>query len=397
MLQIAQGGTELFGRQKVTMANPQFTYQNEYNKGDSQWVEKLEGTGTATHSPTDATVDLTVAAEDDSVIRQTRKYMRYYSGKTLRVIMTFRAASLPENTTFRAGYFDAQNGVFFKRTSAGNFVVLRSGGVDAEVAQANWSGDNLDGTGPSGVTVNFDKVQIFQINLQWLGVGNVALGFEINNGQMITVHTFENVGIKDTTYMRTANLPIRYELVAETGFTGDAYTAKQICAESSIEDGGCCEVSAYQHGIGNGITSKSVSTRAVVLAIRPKEEFNSLENRATVLPSGIDIVTGTNNIYWELVWNPTYAGTPTWTSAGDNSTVEYSVDATTITGGVVIATGYATSGSGNTRAAIARSLSTNYPLALDVDGTNPTSLALVATSFTGTAVVNSAINWQEVY
>ena len=42
--EIPSANLELFGRLRTSLSSPQFTYQNEYNKGEAQWVEKITGT-----------------------------------------------------------------------------------------------------------------------------------------------------------------------------------------------------------------------------------------------------------------------------------------------------------------------------------------------------------------
>jgi hypothetical protein len=38
----------------------------------------------------------------------------------------------------------------------------------------------MDGTGRSGITLDVTKTQIFIVDLEWLGVGRVRLGFVID-------------------------------------------------------------------------------------------------------------------------------------------------------------------------------------------------------------------------
>lgn len=382
---------DLFGRLKITALNPQFTYQNEYNKGDLQWVEKITGTATATHDPTDATVNLVVSAASDSIVRQTRRYLRYYSGKTSSTTMTFYTGPMADNTVFQAGQFDDDNGVFFERDATTEYIVLRSSGVEQKIARANWNLDHMRG-------FDFDKSVILQINLQWLGVGVAQVVFETPEGALIAAHRFKGSGFVESTYMRTANLPIRYQFGATAEFTGDPATAKQICAANGFEDGGSGVISNYRHTANTGISPVSATTtKRAIIAIRPKATFNSLTNRSQIVPVSIDIMTGSADIQWDLVYNPTLTGSPTWASADDESTVEYSDDVNTYTGGVVIQSGFIASGSGNTRVAQSANVSANYPLALDVDGLNPTTLVLVARSLSGTATVSAAIGFEEVY
>lgn len=391
----ANAQMDLFNRLKVAIGASQFTYQNEYSKGENQWVEKITGTASATHDPTDSTVNLSVTGVG-SIIRQTRKYFRYWSGKTLSTILTYSTGVLAPNYVFRVGYFENDNGVYMEHHDSGPLVGIRNEGVDIVVPRSQWNEDKLDGTGKSTATYNFTKSTIFAIDLQWLGVGIVRMAVELPNGELLYFHTFEHSGLIDSTYMRTANLPIRYELIGLEGATG-TQTVKQICSSVWHEDGGCGAISAYAHSVSSPNTPVSVTTRRSILALRPKTTYNSLPNRSYFTLRDVAVLVGGNNVYWEIVFNPTYSGTPTWTSVGNHSTVEFSTDANVISGGIVVASGYGVSGTGSTRQTLSRDINNNYPFGLDIDGANPTSFALVMTSLSGTATVNGAMHWEEIY
>ena len=95
---------------------------------------------------------------------------------------------------------------------------------------------NSFGTGASGFTLNAATSNILFIDIEWLGVGSVRVGFVIN-GQLITAHTFYNANSLTTVYMQTANLPIRYEIERAGTLTAGTYTLQQICS-SCISEGG---------------------------------------------------------------------------------------------------------------------------------------------------------------
>jgi hypothetical protein len=76
----------------------------------------------------------------------------------------------------------------FAQTLAG------SNSTDTWVPQADWNGDKLNGTGASGVTIDPTKGNVYQIDIQYLGFGSVALKVEVtppggNNSDFVTVHT----------------------------------------------------------------------------------------------------------------------------------------------------------------------------------------------------------------
>ena len=91
----------------------------------------------------------------------------------------------------RIGYFGSDNGYYLERssrTSTGVCLVRRSkvSGIVDEVSvdQAERNVDKLDGNGPSHLTLNLDNPQILFLDMEWLGVGSVRIGFVIN-GELI--------------------------------------------------------------------------------------------------------------------------------------------------------------------------------------------------------------------
>jgi len=110
-------------------------------------------------------------------------------------------------------------------------VVIRSNvtgsPVDSEVAQSSWNGDKLDGNGLSGITLSPLNTQIMWFDMEWLGVGDVRMGFFIG-GKQIIAHTFGNANAIPTVYMSTPNLPIRYEITNDG--TGGAVDMDHICS-----------------------------------------------------------------------------------------------------------------------------------------------------------------------
>lgn len=65
--------------------------------------------------------------------------------------------------------------------------------TDTWIPQASWNGDKLDGTGASGVTLDPQKGNVFQIDIQYLGYGGIVFKVETsvngNNPTFVTAHT----------------------------------------------------------------------------------------------------------------------------------------------------------------------------------------------------------------
>jgi len=119
------------------------------------------------------------------------------------------------------------------------------------------------------------------------------------------------------------------------GYTGDNLTTiDKTEGGSSVEN-----IPGLEFSADNGTTPKTVSiTKIPVLSIRPKSTFNSLDNRMTFIPQGLEVSTD-NSIYYEIYYRPTLTSA-SWVSADSHSGVEYDVSATAFTGGVKIFSGY---------------------------------------------------------
>jgi hypothetical protein len=191
-LPVTIGGTNLdaFGRLRVSEPYSLFDSQSRY-AADNQFSTSTSGSGTSTFNTNQSSVSMAVTGGGvGSVVRQSFRNMLYQPGKGLLLLATFQMdTSASVNLNQSVGYFNTQNGVFFRRTGGVNAFVMRSNTsgtpTDARFAnQADWNGDKLDGTGASGYTLNLSHPQIMWMDFEWLGVGSVRCGFIIN-GQYV--------------------------------------------------------------------------------------------------------------------------------------------------------------------------------------------------------------------
>lgn len=390
---------DAFGRIPTSDPITMFDSTHQADKSPLLWEETITGGGAAsTHLPNESAVRMRVTANADSVVRQSRAYHRYQPGKSQLVAITFDAGAATANTRQRIGLFDSRNGCFVQRTGTANALVQRSyvtgQAVDTPVAQADWNIDPFDGTGPSGITLDLSKAQIFWVRFQWLGVGAVTCGFNID-GENHAAHSFVHANRESTVYATTMSLPIRYENVA-TGTPAAANDLKAICSVV-ISEGGFEDGRGYPCSTGNGAAPISVTTRRPILSIRPAATFNSLPNRNAITLDSLDITASGNSAYWEIVYNGVPATTPSW-AAVDSAYSEVEVDkaSTAISGGHVIQSGYVTAGQGSTRQSIKHGISSRLPITLDAAGGNPIPVSVVVTSLTGTASVSAALNWRSL-
>jgi len=83
--------------------------------------------------------------------------------------------------------------------------------VDTRVAQSSWNIDKCDGTGPSGYNLDLNRMQMFYIDYSWYGAGFIRWGVRGPDGNVIYCHKLANNNVNTEAYMRSGNLPGRYE------------------------------------------------------------------------------------------------------------------------------------------------------------------------------------------
>ncbi len=83
--------------------------------------------------------------------------------------------------------------------------------IDLKYPQSSWNIDKCDGTGPSGYNLDLGKMQMLYLDYSWYGAGFVRWGFRGTDGNIIYCHKVVNNNVNYEAYMRSGNLPGRYE------------------------------------------------------------------------------------------------------------------------------------------------------------------------------------------
>lgn len=267
-------------------------------------------------------------------ILQTKQYHPYIPGTGHLGIMTFVMTTGITGLVQAAGMFDDNNGIFLRQNGITTELVIRNNGIDTEVIPQNqWSHDRFDGSmneyNPSGLTLDLTKPQIFMLDYQWLGVGRVRCGFNIN-GQVLIAHTFVHANVTGSgVYMNNPSLPVRWEIKNIGG--GSASTMTSICASVYAE--GADIETGYVRAIstdGNAVsitTSNSVYGRGI-LAVRLKNTINGKTLRALARLKAY-AVSADADMQFKVAILPgstVLSGSPSWTSVAGLGWCEYTQD-----------------------------------------------------------------------
>ncbi len=345
---VSNTNLDAFGRLRVSNPYTLFDSQNRYAI-DNQFDTSTATGGTTTYLSNESSVNLNVTTSSGSeVVRQTFRSFPYQPGKSLLVMATFVMDAPKANLRQRVGYFNTNDGVFLEQndTAEPRFVVRTStSGAPSDArfaAQSSWNVDKLNGTGPSGITLDLTKDQILWMDFEWLGMGNARCGFIIN-GQFIVCNVFYTANILTSVYMKTAILPLRYE-ITNTGATASTSSLKQVCS-TVISEGGYEQSSIDHVARRTAIFTTIGNTFVPLVSIR----LASTALGAVVLPNRVLVLPTTNQNYEvALVKNATLTGA-SWSAVPTDANVEFDVAATATTGGTIVQTDYVTtSGSGGT-------------------------------------------------
>jgi hypothetical protein len=394
---------DAFGRARVSNPLTLFDSYNRYDANGKFHTATVTGGSTTFVANTAALQMNLTTANNAQVIRESKRVFAYQPGKSLQILQTFIMNPAKEGLRQRVGYFNGENGIFLELDGDTLSFVRRSNSTgtptDTKITQANWNLDTLDGTGPSSLTLDISKAQIIFIDVEWLGLGTVRVGFVIN-GQLIHCHSFHHANEIDGPYMTTACLPVRYE-ITNTAETANNSTLKQVCS-SVISEGGY-ELRGKPRSIGTPANTPVTLATAGVWYPIVSMRLKSTHIDSIVIPTNISVLGEGNGgrVKYGLIENGTLSiaggGTVTFTSANNDSSVEYNMTANVITGGIVMQQGFL--GVTNQSAdSVTLDRDALFKFQLERNGLTQTPAILTLAVMPGTAgdEASGSIDWEEI-
>ncbi len=348
-------------------------------------------------------------------ISQSRNYCVYQPGKSLLFLASGLLYPGDNAYTTRIGYFDnntplsttltVRNGLYFEH-SGGVYSVNIKNNTLTTIAQSSWNIDKMDGTGPSGLNLDFTKTQLFVIDMEWLGVGRVRFGFYAY-GRIQYCHQVLNINILTEPYTNSINLPICYSIHSSTG-TNPANTFTQICS-TIISEGGYTP-------LGRPFSISTGSPTAISINANVEEPIlflrgniaNTNYYHQNIIPTGLSMICSATNdlVLYKLVLflAGTYTGTtPAWTSVNSSySVAQYAPNLATgynNANEIILDQGYFYGRGTNTFSALGDVFSSQI-LQVTSNITNESDILVLTATFvnsSGTTNVYGTLSWQELY
>lgn len=225
--------------------------------------------------------------------------------------------------------------------AAGSFTTTLTGvaSTDTWVTQANWNGDKLDGTGASGITIDPQYGNVFQIGIQYLGYGSISFQVEVgggtNNPDFVTVHTLRFPNSQTATNVSQPSFPFTISAYS-AGSTTDVWVATASFA-------GFHEGNKYFTGVRstynretNGFVGSTSNTYYPIFTVRNSyTHSHSITLRAN--QSVINLLSmsvsqdDATPVGFFIIRDATLVGTPNFTKFSSNSCTYWDVAATSCT------------------------------------------------------------------
>jgi hypothetical protein len=347
----------------------------------------VNGGAIATYNLNESTMTFDVSRSGQFVKRQSHYFARYQPGKSMLSYSSFYFGNnCPAGITKRVGLFEDNQGIYFEQNSTGVSWNIRSTtqGTTVSASQSSWNIDTLDGSGPSGFTLNINQTNLCFIDIEWLGVGRVRVGFVIE-GKLIYCHQFVMNNLPYP-YIRSAYLPLRYEIQSSQN-QAQSVSMKQICC-TLISEGGYQPIGLLRSYIMENLKELNNTEFKPVLSIRLKSQYKNLmvvpENYTVLFPAG------NQTLYVKVIYRGTLTGQ---NFQSVNDFVEVDTSASLISGGYLVDSNYITNQS---RISFQDIPSSVKYLQSDINGVCDI-MSICIKSSSGTPSVQCACNWREIF
>jgi hypothetical protein len=379
-----------------------FEHSNQYGTNPFKFDTLTAGTGTITE-PASANTSATVlstggTASGAQAVRASRAYMHYETGKSLFVGCSFAFGTGATGCSQRAGYYDANNGVYIQQigTAVSIAVVTSSSGsaVTTTIAQASWNIDQFTGSGPSGQTLNATAPQ----NVRFDFIGNSSIRcYLYANGRYWLIHVIENQNNGALATPVTANLTVRCEVVNTA--TASATCSMNVYNQSVMAEGSENPFYSSTFSAGTGITTVTPTARRPLCSIRANTVgMHSIRNYGQMVLTQVSAYTA-GTIFLEVVYNATLTGAA-FASVNAASLAQFDTAATALSGGITVGSEFLSASGGLLSTPSASSLagiSLQFPLVYSsLQNTQDTITVAITPIGTGEATAAN-LTWNEIW
>lgn len=219
-------------------------------------------------------------------------------------------------------------------TAVGSYVRTKAGQAATEtfVKKSDWNGDRLDGTGGSGVTIDPTKLNVFEIQMQYLGAGTITLMAEVasssNQPELVVCHELRLPNTLTTTSFGNPSFP--FTMAAYSAGSTTNLTVKSGSFAGLVE--GHKILQGPRFSIYDTSTTAKQDAYYTLFSMRNTLYFGGRSNQGVVNILGLTAgVRHTDVVTIFLLRNATLVGTPSFSQFVSGSMMYIDNSATTCT------------------------------------------------------------------
>lgn len=209
-----------FGESRVVERTQLIDLKSFY--GVSPYRNIIGTTGTASvanNTGVDAEITLSITGANSTALLESVERGQYMAGSSSEVGIALRlGTTLTTNETLKFGYFDKDDGYYFKLNGSELMCCIMNNKVETVVSRDLFNMDKVDGTSNSLFNLDMMKGNIFHIDFSWYGYGAIIFSViginNLNNQDKIQLHRHDTYGKTSTS---NPHLPISASLKSNAG------------------------------------------------------------------------------------------------------------------------------------------------------------------------------------
>ncbi len=329
----------VFGKFISVESNPIAQLNFTYNVNSTLAEETIVGLSSIVYENGMAILQTT--GEGSATLSNTiRSYAQ--PGQGISCVFAAIYGNSDNGTSQIAGIGNDTDGFFFQLNNYVFGILYRNNSVDTMIPQSDWNVDPMNGSGPSGLILNFTNGNIYQIQYQRLEFSNINFFIESPlTGNPILVHQIEYANANSIPSTTNPGLQLMTQVVSSGANIQLSISSMGLFIEGDVNP---------RLGIRNNVSANGyVNTTPIeILAIQNNTVFCSQNSQLMVIPDQLTLFNASGDsgtAIFSLYLNPTFDDPLDFTDVGSNSVVSSNSSGTTFSGGTLLETFFLASGS----------------------------------------------------
>ena len=258
--------------------------------------------GTGTRTFVDGAINTLAVTAGQYLVRQSKVYCPYFSGKSQLIEFTFDTFGTQEGVTKRVGYFSSSaaapydanfDGCYLESSDTIYFVVVNNGTELLRKPINEWDGyDKL-------ADYNWNNFTVGLIDFLWLGGAVIRLFIKDPDGGFAFAHCYEYAGTQPGVFFRSPNHPVRYEIRSTTGAGSFRSVCSQVATEGALNNQSK-SLALWHTTI---IAANAVGTLYVIKGVKKRPDFRDVPVK--IHQFGGSMLATADAGLWLLLLNPT--------------------------------------------------------------------------------------------